>query len=351
MKSRTALIVGGNGIIGRNLTLFLANNENWDVIVTSKSKLKYTTNAKFVALDLSNPDAVNEQKENLKHVSIVFYAAYTERSDPYEQVTANQALLENLIRGLESINAPLNQLLFIQGGKAYGAHLGMYKTPAKETDKRSITPNFYYTQEDFLRKESKNKDWTWTAIRPDIVIGFTIGNAMNLANLIAVYATLCKEEGLPLRFPGSPKAYNVLVNVTGTNILSKSMEWAATNKNTQNEIFNITNGDIFRWYQAFEKIADFFKMDLAEPQTFSLQEYMSGKNKLWDRIITKYELQKNSLHNLVQWGFGDFIFNVEYDAILDVTKARQYGFHEMHVDSIADILDSFQVLKNNKIIP
>ncbi|QGY42489.1 NAD-dependent epimerase/dehydratase family protein [Maribellus comscasis] len=351
MNKKVALIAGGNGIVGRNLSRYLSGSDDWEVIVTSKTPLKYDTKAQYVSLDLSDSEAVKKQKELLKNVSHVFFAAYTERQNPYEQVEANQALIENLILGLEAIQAPLEHVVFIQGGKAYGAHLGIYKTPAKETDPRSITPNFYYNQEDFLRSESQNKNWSWTAIRPDIVIGYTIGNPMNLSNLIAVYATLCKEEGLPLRFPGSPKAYKVLVNVTGTDVLNQGLEWAATNENTKNEIFNITNGDIFRWYQAFEKIADFFDMEVAGPQTFSLQEYMPGKTALWNGIVEKYGLQKNSLNNLVQWGFGDFIFNVEYDAILDVNKARRFGFHKMQTDSIEYIINTFQTLKDKKIIP
>lgn len=347
----TALIAGGNGIIGRNLTAFLTAQPDWNVLVTSKSPLKYDTRATYVSLDLSDAAAVETQAHILKTVTHVFFAAYTERADPYEQVDANQALLENLIQGLESIQAPLDRVVFIQGGKAYGAHLGIYKTPAYETDPRSITPNFYYNQEDFLRQASQNKSWSWTAIRPDIVIGFTVGNPMNLSNLIAVYVSLCKEEGLPLRFPGSPQAYQVLVNVTGTDVLTKALTWAATQPHTKEEIYNITNGDIFRWYQAFEQFADFFGLALAEPQTFSLQTYMPGKKQLWQKMITKYNLQPHALDALVQWGFGDFIFNVAYDAILDVNKARRHGFHEMQTNSVDYMLKTFEQLREKKIIP
>ncbi len=346
-----ALITGGNGIIGRNLTKYLTDNKGWEVIVSSKTPLKYETKAQYIPMDLNDIDAVKMQKDILNNVTHVFYAAYTEKLNPYEQVEANQKLLENLIIGLESIEAPLQRVVFIQGGKAYGAHLGIYKTPAKETDPRSIMPNFYYTQEDFLRKQCISKNWSWTAVRPDVIIGFAMGNPMNLANLIAVYATICKEEGLPLRFPGSPKAYNVLVNVTGTEVLSKGMEWAATQEETSEEIFNITNGDVFRWKEAFKKFGQFFNMEVAEPQTFSLQEYMSGKYTLWEEIAEKYRLRKFKLNELVQWPFGDFIFNVEHDAFFDVNKARRYGFNSMHVDSIEYMCETFRSLQKNNIIP
>ncbi|MBB5634385.1 nucleoside-diphosphate-sugar epimerase [Pedobacter cryoconitis] len=350
MNTNTALVIGANGIIGRHLTGHLMNSGKWNVLASARSGLNYETTADFIALDLEDKEALDLVADQLKAVTHVFFNAYTERKTPYEQSEANLKILSNLVPLLEK-NAPgLQRILFIQGGKAYGAHLGIYKTPAYETDLRSITPNFYYAQEDYLRKQSAGKNWSWTAIRPDIVIGFTVGTPMNLANLIAAYATLCKEEGIPMRFPGSPKAYEVLVNVTGTEILSKSLEWAALQENAANEIFNITNGDVFRWSQVWPKIGEFFGVEVAEPQTFSMQEYMPGKRNLWAEIIKKYNLENYDLDTLVQWGFGDFVFNVEVDAFLDVNKARRFGFHEMNGDSLKIFLDTFKQLKDKRII-
>ncbi|PIQ22427.1 MAG: NAD-dependent dehydratase [Cytophagales bacterium CG18_big_fil_WC_8_21_14_2_50_42_9] len=351
-QEKTALVVGGNGIIGRNLTTYLTSTNNWhNVIVTSQSPLAFETTATYVSMNLLDEQAVSQQAEALKEVTHVFFTAYMERKILSEQTSYNLALLKNLIDGVEAVAPNLEHVTFIQGGKAYGAHLGLYKTPAKETDLRHMPPNFYYSQEDYLREKSAGKKWSWTALRPDIVMGFAIGNPMNLSNLIAVYASLCKELKVAFRYPGTPKAYQVLVNVTGVDVLSQSMEWAATNDQCKNEIFNITNGDIFRWSQAWPKIAAFFDVEYAEPQTFSLTEYMADKKPLWDEMIRKYNLQNNSIEKLVQWPFGDFIFNTEYDAFFDVNKARRFGFHEMHIDSIEQMLQTFQSLKDARIIP
>lgn len=304
-----------------------------------------------MSIDLNSVEDILKEKDHLQNIDYVFFAAYIEKKTPYELSEANTLLIKNLIDGLEQTSPSLKRVILIQGGKAYGAHLGYYKTPAKETDLRSITPNFYYDQEDFLRKQSKGKSWTWTAIRPDIVIGFTVNTPMNLLNLIAVYASLCKEEGIPMRFPGSWAAYNAIVNVTSVNVLTKAMEWAALDENTKEEIFNITNGDAFRWHQIWPKIGEFFNIPVAEPQTFSLQEYMPLKDALWKNICKKYNLRFDDLSKLVQWKFGDFIFNVESDSFQDVSKARRYGFNEMNIDTSEDFLTQFQQLKDEKIIP
>ncbi|WP_209811342.1 hypothetical protein [Ammoniphilus resinae] len=47
-------------------------------------------------------------------------------------------------------------------------------------------------------------------MRPDLVAGLSIGNQMNIAMVIAVYATISKELDLPLRFPGKTGAYQAL---------------------------------------------------------------------------------------------------------------------------------------------
>ena len=69
------------------------------------------------------------------------FGAYVERPTLAEQVTANVALLRNTLEGSRP-GAPLRHVMLPQGMKAYGAHLGYMKTPAKETDPRLLGPNF-----------------------------------------------------------------------------------------------------------------------------------------------------------------------------------------------------------------
>ncbi|WP_165045593.1 SDR family oxidoreductase [Dysgonomonas sp. ZJ709] len=348
---KTALILGGNGIIGCNIASYLEDSNEWNLIISSHSPLTYSSRADFVRLDLTDPDAVEKQREKLKNVTHIFFGAYIEKGNLAEQTTVNTLLLKNLITGIEKVAPNFEHSTFIQGGKAYGAHLGMYKTPAKETDSRHFPPNFYYDQEDFLRQQSADKNWNWTALRPDMIVGMAIGNPMNLATLIAVYATLCKELNVSMRFPGNEKAYHVLVNVTDAQLLAKGMEYVSLHESCQNGIFNITNGDIFRWKEVWPKIGEYFGVPVDEPQTFSLAAYMKDKDALWQEIVNKYKLENHKFDRLVQWPFGDFIFNNVYDAFFDVSKLRRHGFHEMQTDSFESFKRVFDQLKEYKIIP
>ncbi|WP_299681375.1 hypothetical protein [uncultured Roseobacter sp.] len=43
-----------------------------------------------------------------------------------------------------------------------------------------MPPNFYYDQEDCLRERvALGAPWSFSALRPEAVIGFTVGNPMN----------------------------------------------------------------------------------------------------------------------------------------------------------------------------
>ena len=143
-----------------------------------------------------------------------------------EKSDVNVAIMRNLLDVVEATSPTLEHVTFYQGGKAYGADLGPFKTPAREDDSRLMPPNFYYDQEDFLRERSAGKDWSFTALRPEAVCGFATGNPMNLTMVIAIYAAISKELGLPLRFPGTEAAYRALYQVTSANILAEAADWS-----------------------------------------------------------------------------------------------------------------------------
>ena len=70
-------------------------------------------------------------------------------------------MLENLVAALRKAEASLERFIFFQGGKVYGAQLGVYKTPAREDDSRHFPPNLYFRHEDFARSlEGEGLRWT-----------------------------------------------------------------------------------------------------------------------------------------------------------------------------------------------
>lgn len=350
MEPKTALIAGGQGLIGRNLVEHLSALEDWNVIALSRRRPDFEARAKFISIDLLNRQECEEKLGHLAEVTHIFYAALQDRPTLAEQVPPNKAMLVNVVEAVELATTELRHVTLMQGGKAYGCHLGPFKTPAKESDPRHMPPNFYYDQEDFLREHQHGKRWTWTALRPEAVCGFAVGNPMNLTMVIAVYAAISRELGLPFRFPGKPGAYSALYQVTDAGLLAKAAVWAATGPQCANEVFNITNGDYFRWQNLWPKFAKCFGMECAPPQTISLTQFMSDKQRVWERIVQRHGLRPYGYGDIAAWPFGDFIFGCEYDNITSTIKARRYGFQEC-VDTEEMFLELFSRLRQDRVIP
>ncbi|MGO4371981.1 SDR family oxidoreductase [Paenibacillus sp. MCAF20] len=347
---KKALVVGANGVIGKNLIDYLEQLPDWDIVGLSRRGGFSDSRTRYVAVDLLDESDTKEKLSTLTDVTHIFYAAYQDRPTWAELVAPNVAMLVNVVDAIEPIAPGLQHISLMQGYKVYGAHLGPFKTPAKETDAYHMPPEFNVDQQQFLERRQLGSSWTWSALRPSVVCGFALGNPMNLAMVIAIYASISKELGLPLRFPGKPGAYNSLLEMTDAGLLAKATVWAATDERCANQAFNITNGDLFRWNELWPKIATSFGLETAPPLQMSLESVMADKEALWKGMVEKNGLANNSYKDVSSWHFGDFVFGWDYDFFADGTKARRFGFHEF-MDTESMFLDIFEDLRRRKVIP
>jgi nucleoside-diphosphate-sugar epimerase len=344
------LVAGAHGVSGRAATLHLSAIPDVSVYGLSRRSAPLPAGVIPISVDLLNVANVRQQLGAVKNVTHIVFGAYIERQSAAEKSEVNVAILKNLLDVVEETSTLLRHVTFYQGGKAYGADLGPFKTPAREDDPRLMPPNFYYDQEDLLRQRQQGKEWYWTALRPEAVCGFGVGNPMNLAMVIAIYAVISKELGLPLRFPGTEKAYRSLYQITSADILAKATIWAGSSEVARNKIFNITNGDYFRWQHMWPRIAKMLQMEIADPVPIPLAVYMADKRPLWDAIVRKYNLQAIPYDQIASWAFGDFIFNSEFDNISSTIKARRAGFHDC-IDTEDMFTNFFADLRERRILP
>jgi nucleoside-diphosphate-sugar epimerase len=349
-RARTILVAGAQGVIGRAAAEHFVSQPDTVVHALSRRTDGHVPGVHAIPVDLLDQARVQTELASLTDVTHLIFGAYIERPTAAEKSTVNVAILRNLLDVLEANSPALEHITFYQGGKAYGADLGPFKTPAREDDPRLMPPNFYYDQEDFLRERQRGKAWHFTALRPEAVCGFAIGNPMNLTMVIAIYAAISKELGLPLRFPGSPAAYRALYQVSSAKILARATDWAGTTPAARNEIFNITNGDYFRWEHMWPRIAKQFGMETVYPVPMPLTAYMEDKGPVWDAMVRKYDLEPIPYPKLVSWGFGDFIFNSGFDNISSTIKARRAGFADC-IDTEDMFAGFFSDLRDAKLIP
>jgi nucleoside-diphosphate-sugar epimerase len=345
---RTVLVAGAAGVIGSYAAQEYGRRGARVLGVTRRAVPD--ASYEHLRVDLSDAAAAREGLAAARDVTHLVFAAYVETPSLAEQVTANVALLSHTLDGLAAAGAPLRHVMLPQGGKAYGAHLGYMKTPAKETDPRLLGPNFYYDQEDLLRAVAAERGFDATMLRPEAVIGYATGNPMNLLMVIAVYASVCKELGLPLRFPGSFAAYQCLYQVTDAELLARATVWAGGAPAAAGEIFNVTNTDQVRWQHLFPLFARYFGMDLAEPQPIDLVEHMAVHERVWRRLVERHALVPTRWKDLVGWGFGDAIFHSGFDNVSSTVKIRQAGFGDAY-DTEDRFVELFDALVARKVIP
>jgi nucleoside-diphosphate-sugar epimerase len=350
MSKRHAVVVGGLGVIGRALVGHLTSVPSWDVVALSRRAPDFDTTARFLSVDLRDKDTATAALAELKNTTHVFYAAYQPMPTRAKDVDTNLALLTNAVEALSSASSNLEHVNLMEGGKWYGFHLGPTRTPALEDDPRHMPLNFYYSQQDWLEEAATRDGFAWSALRPEAVCGFALGNPMNLTMAIAVYAAICGELGVPFSFPGKPGAWTALYEVTDARILAQAAQWAATTPSAAGEAFNITNGDYFRWCNLWPKFADMLSLRDAEPRQLSLTEFRADKAPVWDRIVAKQNLKPHAYSDIVSWEFADSIFSAEWDVARSTLKARRYGFTPF-IESDRMFAELFVDLQRNRIIP
>ncbi len=173
---------------------------------------------------------------------------------------------------------------------------------------------------------------------------------MNIALVIGTFAEISRALGVPLRFPGTDKAFGQLVQVTDARLLARASLWAATSDRAGGEAFNVTNGDVFRWERMWTDVARHLGMETASPVPLTLESHMADKGPLWRTLAERQGLAEPDLGRLVGWGFGDFIFHTETDVISDVNKVHEYGFTE-RLNSTTSLLNAIGNLKRQHILP
>lgn len=350
----TAFVIGATGVTGSYLAQRLARSGRWTVYGASRRPPAYSkglANFQHVPVDLLVPDDTARAVGGLTGITHIFSCGYVDRKNIRELSAANVALVRNPLDVIERVASRFKRVVLVQGTKYYGCHLGPFKTPAKKTDPRVPDLDFfYYDQEDSVVAAQRGRNWTWSAVRPHSICGFAVGNAMNLITVIGVYATVCKELGLPLGFPGSQKAYDKLFQLSDARLLAEACEWAALEPRAAGEGFNITNGDLFRWSNIWPRIAALFDMESGAPGAPSLSEFMADKEPAWNAVVAREKLAFHTFAEIASWPYGDYVFGIDYDVISDTRKARSHGLR-LEVDSEGMLLEMLADLKRRRILP
>src|SRR5258708_664668 len=350
---REIMVVGPYGVLGTGVLDAAAEDPSWRVITAARRPAptyRPRPRHSHISVDLMDREGTIETFSQLSSVTDLVFAAYVEMPTMAETVEPNARMLTNTLDALAARNVPLRRIVLAGGAKSYGFSLGAFNAPAKETDPRLIAPIHYHQQEDIVAEWAASNGASWTVLRPHLVMGPSLNSPMNLVTGLATYAAMSRELGLPLRFPGTKEGWNTLQETTDAELFGRATLWALGEDKARNQIFNVSNGDVYRWRQLWNELAAFYDLPVAEPIAMSTVSEMSEKAPLWDSIVGRYGLHATPYEQIANWAFVDWMLNFREETILSTIKIRQAGFADC-IDTHQSFRRQLARLRDMRIVP
>jgi nucleoside-diphosphate-sugar epimerase len=358
---KTILIAGATGLVGYAALKHFTQNPDQDVIALSRRQPKKLFGARFIPVDLTDPERARAAIRTLTGVTHLVYAALFELPDLVagwrdpRQIETNDRMLRNLLDPLLEASPGLRHVTLLQGTKAYGVHVRPFAVPAREgrSELRS-EPNFYWAQEDFLRARAAGSSWHWTILRPVLIVGEAIGGAMNLIPALGVHAALARLKGDVLPYPGGAPRVSQAVDA---GLLARAIDWAGETRSARDETFNVTNGDVFVWENIWPAIAEAAGMRAGDPESFALRDIARTGAADWDSIRARHNLLAPSLATFVGQSLEYADYQMRHGrtdpgppSIVSTVKINQAGFHET-MDTEVMFREWFRLFQRTRLLP
>ena len=256
----------------------LLAREGWTTFGLSRSGASHDPDGvTAIRADLLDPAALAAALAERAPREFVAITAWTRQDTEAENIAVNGGAVRNLLAALEPAGS-VEHVALMTGLKHY---LGPFEAYAvgemADTPFHEDEPRLRLRRTSTTRRRTSCSPppsahgFSWSVHRSHTVFGFAIGNAMNMVLDALVYATICKEHGLPFVFPGSETQWNALTDVTDADLLAEQIVWAARTPAGRNEAFNTANGDVFRWRWLWPQLAGYFGLPwegfAGEPRT------------------------------------------------------------------------------------
>jgi nucleoside-diphosphate-sugar epimerase len=349
-----ALVVGATGISGGNVAARLAEG-GWQVSGLSRRPDGLDPRVTPIAADLLDADAVADAVRGTQPTH-VFFTTWSRQATEAENCAVNGRMLQNLLEAV-SAERSVRHVALVTGLKHYLGPFEAYATaqpdtPFSEEQARLPHQNFYYDQEDILWAAAERDGFAWSVHRPHTLIGWALGNAMNMGVTLAVYAAICRETGRPFHFPGSQEQWEAVTDVTDAGLLADHLVWAATTPAAANHALNIVNGDVFRWRRLWPRLAAALGV---EPQGFDgepapLEQQMADASDVWPGIVERHGLRDLPVGTLASWWHTDADLGRTVETFTDMGQNRRLGFQGVR-DTQSSFTDLFDRLRAERIVP
>jgi nucleoside-diphosphate-sugar epimerase len=349
-----ALIIGSTGIVG-SATAQLLVDKGWQVAGLARRPAVHA-GITPIAADLLDDHSTRRALAGVAP-SHVYITTWSRQASEAENIRVNAAMVRHVLDAVGDAGS-VKHVALVTGLKHYLGPFEAYgkgtlpQTPFREEQGRLNIDNFYYAQEDEVFAAAARDGYHWSVHRPHTITGVAVGNAMNMATTLAVYASICRATGRPFQFPGSAVQWNSLTDMTDARLLARHLLWASTTPAAANEAFNIVNGDVFRWSWMWGRIADWFGI---EPAPFDgvvrpLEQQMANDATIWRDIVSQRALIEPDIHRLVSPWHTDADLGRPIEVVTDMSKSRRLGFLDYQPSDQA-FFDVFDRLRQERLIP
>ena len=163
-----------------------------------------------------------------------------------------------------------------------------------------------------------------------------------------------KNDKAKLDYPGG---VGRVAQAVDADLLARAIAWSGESEKARNEIFNVTNGDVFVWPNVWPAIADALGFEAGVHVPLRLDTQIRLREDEWAAIRKAHGLRSGTLKEFVGLSFeyADHTMGYGRDtpgpaALVSTIKLMQAGFHEV-MDTEAMFRKCFAEMQAKKLLP
>ncbi|KAF8387796.1 hypothetical protein HHK36_026453 [Tetracentron sinense] len=316
----------------------------------------------YLSFDAVNFDDTHNKLSPISHqVTHIFWVAIQVRETEETNVTVNSLMLSNVLHVFKSSSPSRLSHITLQTGTQHymgpihdsslATQLVPHDPPFREDSPRLPYPNFYYALEDLLKSYSPSL--TYSVHRSSIIIGASSRSVYNSLLTLAVYASICKYEGLPFKYPGTRYTWEHFCDMSDARVLAEQHIWAAVSDTAKNQAFNCTNGDVFTWKSFWKVLCEIFDVEFVpfdDTEEFDIVGEMKEKLRVWDAIVEENGLYKTKMEEITCFAAVHTVLHFGFQHVCSMNKSREFGFFG-HADTLKCVRMWVERLREMNIIP
>jgi nucleoside-diphosphate-sugar epimerase len=186
-----------------------------------------------------------------------------------------------------------------------------------------------------------------------MIAGGSYGSNLNALLAIGVFASLLKEQGRDLPFPGSRDNLGVM-EMLDVELLARAIAWGAESPQAADQIFNIANGDTYVWPDLWPVIAAEIGIPVGTAEPMSVRDAVFGRADLWSELVRRHRLAVPEDPRAFlgeSCSLADFALGHCARTVLTSTiKIRQAGFHDC-IDTATSVVGWIRRWREGRLLP